>query len=199
MLEKLFEPLSAPKHSETIYEAMRMIENSTCVRFVNYTDQADFVLVTSGANACKSMVGKRGGKQIMKLVKPNGGGCFGHGKILHEFLHLLGFNHFHKSPVRDNHVRIVWENVKPGYENKFDKRSSKELTDFGTGYDFDSLVHPSNTTYSKNGKITIETADPKDSVNMGQRKKLSDGDIMRINRMYKCDETNSQNKTLQLK
>lgn len=67
-----------------------MIENSTCVRFVNYTNQSDFALITGGEDACISKIGKRGGKQLVVLVNPNGGGCLTAGKILHEFLHLLG-------------------------------------------------------------------------------------------------------------
>lgn len=182
-----------------------MIENSTCVKFVNHTTERNFVLITGGEDACISKIGRRGGKQVVKLVKPNGGGChttvmskkkpkiiqLSHnkfqGKILHEFLHLLGFYHLHRSPIRDRHIRIIWENVKPGYEYEL-REESNEVSDFGTPYDYDSLVHVKNTKYSKNGKVTIETIDPKNRDKIGQRIQLSEGDIMRINRMYKCDE-----------
>lgn len=54
---------------------MKSIENSTCVRFVNHTSEQDYVLITGGKDACISKIGRRGGKQAVKLVKPNGGGC----------------------------------------------------------------------------------------------------------------------------
>lgn len=64
------------------------------------------------------------------------------------------------------------------------------MTDFGTGYDYDSIVHPRKTRYSINNTVTIETVDPKNMARIGQREKMSDGDILRINRMYKCDAIN---------
>lgn len=87
--------------------------------------------------------------------------------------------------MRDRHIRIIWENVKPGYEYELSEKS-EELTDFGTAWDYDSLVHAGSTKYSKNGKVTIETIDPKNSEKIGQRNNISDGDILRINKMYKC-------------
>lgn len=173
---------------------MKTIENVTCVRFVNHTIEPDFVVVTGGLNACKSKIGRQGGKQVVKLIKPGGNGCFSKGKILHEFVHLLGFHHFQRSPIRDNHINVNWDNVNPESEHKFDMRSSEEMTDFGTGYDYDSIVHPRKTRYSLNNTVTIETVDPKNMDRIGQREKLSDGDILRINRMYKC-EAISQNVT----
>lgn len=59
----------APEHEIKIREMIEHIENSTCVRFVNYTDEADFVNVTwYEGGSCKSKVGRRGGQQIMKLT-----------------------------------------------------------------------------------------------------------------------------------
>lgn len=109
--------------------------------------------------------------------------------VLHEFIHLLGFHHIHISPNRDNHIRIIWENINPPYESRFMKRSeSDELSDFGTGYDYDSIMHTNSVAYSVNGERTIETLDPENQHKIGQRERLSAGDILRINRMYKCDE-----------
>lgn len=172
-----------------------MIENTTCVRFVNHTSEPDFAVVTSGSSICRSEVGRRGGRQKVKLVKPNGEGCFNRGKILHEFVHLLGFHHFHRSPMRDDHIKINWENIDREQDRKLYVKSSSDLTDFGTGYDYDSILHPRRTRYSKNGNVTFETVDPKNNHRIGQREKLSEGDILRINRMYKCEDMNHDNKT----
>lgn len=101
-------------------------------------------------------------------------------------MHLLGFYHLHRSPDRDNHIKINWKNVKSGYEYELSENADDEVTDFGTSYDYDSLMHVRNTKYSKNGEVTIETIDPKYRDKIGQRLGLSKGDIERINRMYKC-------------
>jgi hypothetical protein len=175
---------------------MNAVEDKTCVKFVNRTDQVDFVFITSGLGECKSKVGRMGGKQNMTLVKPNGYGCHSKGKILHEIVHLLGFHHFHHSPNRDKFIKINWENVDSEKVEKFHLNQEEDVTDFGTGYDYDSILHSKQTKYSKDKvNITIETRDPKNQHRIGQRKKLSDGDILRINRMYKCDEKNYLNKT----
>ena len=105
---------------------------------------------------------------------------------MHEFLHLLGFYHLHRSPDRDSYIRINWKNVKKGNEYELSEKADHEVTDFGTPYDYDSLLHVGNTKYSKNDGITIETKDPTKRDKIGQRIGLSEGDITRINRMYKC-------------
>lgn len=102
---------------------------------------------------------------------------------------MLGFHHIHISPNRDDHIKIIWENIAPNAVKNFRKRTDDgRLTDFGTGYDYDSIMHTNSVAYSPTGRITIETVDPKNQHRIGQRDKLSDGDILRINRMYKCDE-----------
>jgi hypothetical protein len=171
---------------------METIENTTCVKFVNHTDQTDFVFITDGTGSCKSKVGRIGGKQKMKLP---GQGCREKGKLLHEMVHLLGFHHLHQSPLRDNHIKINWENVDSERRSKFNMKSEEDVTDFGTGYDYDSIVHPRSVRYSKNKSITFETRDPSKQHRIGQRNRLSEGDILRINRMYKCEDMKNLNKT----
>jgi hypothetical protein len=178
---------SAPQHHEQIYEAIQIIENVTCVRFVNYTDEVDYVNITGKFfRSCKSKVGRRGGEQTVKLPW---GKCNKTGHILHEFVHTLGFHHIVNSPNRDDYIEIVWENVDPTYKNRFYKMYDYgQLSDFGTGYDYDSILHTPHKGYSITGSSTIKTLDPNNQHRIGQRKRLSDGDILRINRMYKCDE-----------
>lgn len=104
-------------------------------------------------------------------------------------MHTLGFYHVHKGTDRDEHIRIKWENVIPGKQKKLLKRTdAHKLTDFGVGYDYDSIMHYDKRAYSKNGKVTIETLDPKYQDRIGQRKELSPGDILKMRRMYNCDD-----------
>lgn len=172
--------------AEKIEKAMRIIENVTCVKFVNRKNEPDFVTFSGDTTRCSSKVGRRGGEQFVKLTE----GCFGLYSVVHELMHTLGFYHAHKRADRDKHIRILWENVNPLKKHKLEKRTDEEkLTDFGVGYDMESLLHYPPGAFSINGKNTIEVID-KQLFNgvMGQREKLSPKDILRIRRMYECDK-----------
>ena len=41
-------------------------------------------------------------------------GCLYHGTVQHELLHALGFNHEQTRSDRDNHIRVVLQNVQSG-------------------------------------------------------------------------------------
>lgn len=60
---------------------------------------------------CWSFVGRRGGGQVVSLMR---NGCVFHQIVQHELLHALGFNHEQTRSDRDSHVRILLENVIPG-------------------------------------------------------------------------------------
>lgn len=172
-----------------IDKAFKILENVTCVRFVNYTNQADFITITGDTDHCSSKVGRQGGEQFVKLMNRTvGEGCFKIHTIQHEIIHSLGFYHIHKGADRDKHIRIIWKNVIPEKKHKLKiKGNYDELSDFDVGYDVDSIMHYTKKAYSKNGKNTIETIDPTLIDRIGQRTSLSDGDIQRINRMYECE------------
>lgn len=41
-------------------------------------------------------------------------GCLYHGTVQHELLHALGFNHEQTRSDRDNHIRVLLNNVQSG-------------------------------------------------------------------------------------
>lgn len=104
---------------------------------------------------------------------------------MHELFHTLGFQHQHSSPDRDVYVEIIKDNIKDGEYYNFKKFNESDVTDFGVGYDYESIMHYRDTAFSKNGNKTII---PKKDVEIGQRRKLSDKDIEKLKLMYKCDE-----------
>ena len=55
-----------------------------------------------------SHVGRRGGQQDVTI----GHGCTRLGTCQHELLHALGTIHEQSRPDRDDHVTIVWDNIK---------------------------------------------------------------------------------------
>lgn len=62
---------------------------------------------------CWSYIGRRGGKQVVSLARS---GCIYYGTIQHELLHALGFNHEQTRSDRDNHIRVLLQNVHSGNE-----------------------------------------------------------------------------------
>ena len=57
----------------------------------------------------------------------------------------------------------------------------------GTKYDLDSVMHYGKTAFAKTrGLITIETKDPSKQDVIGNRKGLSEIDVIQINKLYKC-------------
>lgn len=179
----------AEEHVAQIDKAIQLIQQATCVRFIARTDEEDYVTFTGDSLHCSSMVGREGGEQFIKLTKDDavGEGCFQIGSVMHEIMHALGFYHMHKSPERDDFITIMWDNIDKGDHSKLDKREDEEdLTNFGLGYDFDSIMHYSSKLYSINDEDTLVAANPEDTLRMGQREWLSDGDILRIRRMYNC-------------
>lgn len=63
------------------------------------------------------------------------------GLYLHEIGHALGLVHEHQLPNRDNHIDILWDNVKPEWKQWFEKYSSSEISDNDVPYDLSSVMH----------------------------------------------------------
>ncbi|GBP54866.1 Zinc metalloproteinase nas-14 [Eumeta japonica] len=167
---------------DTIMKAIADYHRLTCIRFVPYNGQRDYITIRSQSTGCWSSVGKLGGRQEVNLQVP---GCVSKkGTVLHELLHALGFMHEQSRPERDDYVDIRYNNIKPGSELNFKKADQKETADFGVTYDYNSVMHYSEYAFSRNGQKTIE---PKvGGVKLGQREGLSRGDVRKLNNMYNC-------------
>ncbi|MGQ7846139.1 M12 family metallopeptidase [Granulosicoccus sp. 3-233] len=139
---------------------------------------ADSVVFQYG-EGCASWVGRRGGEQEI-WVAPN---CNA-GSMMHEIGHLLGLEHEHTRPDRDQHIRIHWENISA------DKRHNFDVAPAGTqllgDYDHGSIMHYGPMNFSANGQPTI-TALADNGVTMGQRIAPSAGDLAAVAELYAAD------------
>ncbi|EGV91962.1 Bone morphogenetic protein 1 [Cricetulus griseus] len=138
------------------------------------------------AGRCCSYVGRRGGGPQAISIGKN---CDKFGIVVHELGHVIGFWHEHTRPDRDRHVSIVRENIQPGQEYNFLKMEVQEVESLGETYDFDSIMHYARNTFSRG--IFLDTIVPKYEVNgvkpsIGQRTRLSKGDIAQARKLYKC-------------
>ncbi|MBN3303738.1 HCE1 enzyme, partial [Amia calva] len=170
---------SAREHS-IIESALQSFFYSTCIQFERRNQHEDYLSIES-RSGCYSFVGRRGGRQVVSLQR---GGCVFHHVVQHEVIHALGFNHEQTRSDRDQHVRILYENIIRGQEHNFNKINTNNL---GTPYDYGSVMHYSRFAFSGNGRATIEPI-PDPNVSIGRAREMSPIDIARINRLYECSK-----------
>ncbi|KAK7483783.1 hypothetical protein BaRGS_00024999, partial [Batillaria attramentaria] len=168
--------------------AMRHWENYTCVTFVERKpEDENYILFTERSCGCCSFVGKRGnGAQAISIGK----NCDKFGIVVHELGHVIGFWHEHTRPDRDEHVQIIYKNIMPGQEYNFNKLTASDVNSLGETYDYGSIMHYARNTFARNNYL--DTILPRRKPGMvvrpeiGQRVKLSPGDIRQANKLYRC-------------
>lgn len=177
---------------KSIEDGMADISNKSCIKFRKREGDEHAVTIQGSASGCfsgvgLSMPGEEGDEQVLNLAK----GCFKHGTVVHEMLHTIGFYHMQSTYDRDDYVQIVWKNIISGLEYNFAKYNNDSVTDFGVPYDYNSVMHYSETAFSKNGNKTIIAL--KENVIVGQRNGLTESDIIKLNKMY-CEDSTLEEK-----
>ncbi|RXG54646.1 Zinc metalloproteinase nas-39 [Armadillidium vulgare] len=121
-----------------ITRAMRDIERKSCVKFVPRKDEYDYVKIIFDSYKCYSNVGRRGGEQVLSL----GIFCvmfYDRGNVYHELFHVLGFHHEHNRPDRDDHVDVMWRNIRREARNNFEKRHPNSVDLLSMPYDIEEI------------------------------------------------------------
>ena len=173
-----------------ILAGMNLISSRTGVKFVQRTNQADYIEVIKGSG-CWSYVGRNGGRQELSI----GNGCAYPGIVAHEFTHALGMWHEQSRADRDNYVRINYQNISSGREHNFDKHGAVTTT-LG-GYDHRSIMHYGWKAFSSNGLPTIESLNPAiPSSQLGQRDSLTDLDAAALIKVYGGNTSGGDGPTL---
>ncbi|KAH8397671.1 hypothetical protein KR215_004540 [Drosophila sulfurigaster] len=175
-------------HKALFKQAMRHWENSTCIKFVERDAEIhpNYIVFTVRNCGCCSFVGKRGnGPQAISI----GRNCDKFGIVVHELGHVVGFWHEHTRPDREKHVVIEHNNIMKGQDYNFNMLSVDEVNSLGMAYDYDSIMHYARNTFSKGTYLdTILPIEVKGRKRpeIGQRLRLSQGDIAQANLLYKC-------------
>jgi len=164
-----------------IDEARTEYQLRTCLDFADRTNEQDY-LFFQPLNGCYSNVGIEGGQQTISI----GDGCERHSTIQHEMLHAIGIYHEQSRPDRDDYINIETQNIDASKLNNFNKYDYTYVDDRRVPYDYNSIMHYSDSGFSINGQPTITTKDPAFQDVIGQRRTFSPGDVDMINRMYPC-------------
>jgi len=167
-----------------IATAMRNYHQQTCVKFVQRTNQRDYIHLYRG-NGCSSMVGKQGGRQVVSL----GNGCLYVGVIMHELMHAAGFWHEQSRFDRDSYIRINWNNILPGYAFAFQKYDWNTISHLGEPYDLGSIMHYGAYAFARDHRYTtIDALNGAKIGHIGQRG-FSPIDLNKLRKLYKCGGT----------
>lgn len=104
------------------------------------------------------------------------------------FISVLGFPHAHCIYNRDDYVRYIEDNLRnTSFARNFKKFPIERHSDFGLGYDYNSIMHYPKNAFSKNSKLyTLIPLDINYLDIIGQRERMSDKDIQKINLLYSC-------------
>uniref|UniRef100_A0A8C6P814 Metalloendopeptidase n=1 Tax=Nothobranchius furzeri TaxID=105023 RepID=A0A8C6P814_NOTFU len=164
-----------------IERGLQSFNDFSCIRFIKRTNQRDYLTIQS-VNGCYSYVGRRGSAQTVSLDRQ---GCIYHSTVQHELLHALGFNHEQCRSDRDQHIRVLWQNIQSGLAYAFDKLNTLNLN---TPYDYNSQITHciySRYAFSANNQPTMVPI-PDPNVPFGTATQMSRNDITRLNTLYKC-------------
>ncbi|XP_070542993.1 zinc metalloproteinase nas-12-like isoform X2 [Ptychodera flava] len=175
-----------PPMKDIIHEAFNHFRARTCVRFVERTNEEDYLIFVP-LGGCWSFIGRRGGPQKLSLA----GDCDTLGTVIHEIMHALGFQHEQSRADRDDFVTILWKNIAAEDIHNFGKY---EIDTLGAPYDFKSVMHYEATAFSINDEPTVV---PKIAgVSLIDRNYFSKWDLFKINTLYDCSMTGLEEKLL---
>ncbi|XP_055889734.1 protein SpAN-like [Biomphalaria glabrata] len=180
------DPNLKAKSREALKAAMKHISSHTCVTFKERTSShKDFIRFTSDPG-CWAHIGRVGGEQMVNI----GEGCENLGTASHELLHALGIWHEQARPDRDKYVRILYENIEENFKAQFDMVSDSLVSSLQHPYDYLSVMHYSQTTFTKNGYPTIKVIGVGERFGfpIGQRTALSLIDVSQLREMYGCNK-----------
>ncbi|XP_048118840.1 six-cysteine containing astacin protease 4 isoform X2 [Alosa alosa] len=161
-----------------IQRGLDSFASSSCIRFKLRSNERDYISIES-RSGCYSYVGRTGNAQTVSLSRS---GCLYHSTVQHELLHALGFNHEQTRNDRDNHIRVYWENIIDDMKYNFNKINTLNQ---GTPYDYNSVMQYERYAFSKNNLPTMEPI-PNSNAALGKATEMSQNDITRLNRLYKC-------------
>ncbi|POG80341.1 peptidase family M12A-domain-containing protein [Rhizophagus irregularis DAOM 181602=DAOM 197198] len=153
-------------------KAMENISVKSAIEFLEITKSTkgtNYIEIIKGLEFLSNVGMQHNGNKLWVAE----GSAYPVGQIMHELMHALGFYHEHSRPDRDEYLDVNNEAAKIA---NYKKRSESNSVCYSNTLDFHSIM-----IYRENEKMTL-----KEGINfkIGQRIKLSDGDINALNNLY---------------
>jgi hypothetical protein len=160
---------------ERVREAIKHWEALTPIRFVERTNELDWVTFRPDYSGCNSQVGLHGGQQDINLDWS----CDTNATI-HEIGHAVGLWHTQSRADRDRWIRIRYESIDKDWWAQFDRHIS-DARDIGP-YPFNSVMHYSAYGASKDGAQVMVSVPP--GIPIGQEGGLTPLDVWAVHQLY---------------
>ncbi|GAU95066.1 hypothetical protein RvY_06744 [Ramazzottius varieornatus] len=172
-----------PREIANLRAIMTTISQKTCVRFSQASaGEQSYVSVIPGLK-CKSMLGKQEGVSTLMLSVKN---CFNNGTLARGFMRILGFTYESNRADRDQFLTFNWDNVAEANKKKFTKLSADDYPVTDMPYDFLSSTHFPKNAWAINKSSWTVRAKRDPAQQLGNNRGLSDGDLAKIKKFYKC-------------
>ncbi len=170
-----------------LQKAISEWSTKTNVRFKERTNESTYVTISESTDVCsgcgRATIGARGNSGTLLLGRNAGASL-----IAHEIGHTLGFLHEQTRPDRDNHVRIIFSNIKAGFEGNFQKSSSALLTT--KDFDIKSIMmyHPYAFAIDRSKPTIVDVRT--NQAYTGAQQSISALDIQGTNSVYRSTNPN---------
>ncbi|XP_040069175.1 zinc metalloproteinase nas-14-like [Ixodes scapularis] len=173
---------------KVILDAMELLQSKTCVKFIERTDEENYVLIAPRPGRCASFVGMQGEEQALALDLYR---CPNVGQSVHELMHAIGFFHEHSRPDRDSYISIQWNNIEEDAKQSFELKTELIADTLGQPYDYESVMHYPQDAFSKSPPTpTLIPKSPDiDPATLGKgylENFLTDTDVIKVNLLYGC-------------
>lgn len=163
-------------NEESMLAAMGELTRVADVKFIERTDQEDYIFIQDSTGNSSS-VGRVGGSQTINIVNWNFEFI-----MVHELMHAIGVWHEQSAMDRDIFVTILIGNIDPNRLHNFDIRPDANVTPL---YDYTSVMHYGEYAFSIDpGNLqSIVTTDPTQQEVIGQREYISGQDEVGLETM----------------
>ncbi|MBN4082739.1 M12 family metallopeptidase [Phycisphaeraceae bacterium AH-315-B13] len=163
---------------DAMLAAMGELTRVSQVKFIERTNETDYIFIQNSATSNSSFIGRIGGAQTINIFNWNFEFI-----MVHELMHAIGVHHEQSAVNRDIFVTVQFANIIPSALHNFNIAPNANTT---ADYDFSSVMHYGTYDFSIDPGVlpTILTVNPFFQVFIGQTSFISGGDEEGLQTMH---------------